>query len=55
MRQSQQVMLKDLIDNMNMVEDPNKDHPILSVEPFEIPGGDIAKAAIGPLLVANEL
>ena len=54
-RQPQQVMLKDLIDDMDVVEDTQEYRSVLRVQPLEMLGDDIIEASIGPLFVANEL
>jgi hypothetical protein len=55
MWQPQQMMLKNLVDDMDVVEDPQEDRRVLGIQPFEIPGDNIVEAAIGPLFVAYEL
>jgi hypothetical protein len=52
--QPQQMMLKDLIDKMHVVEDTNEDLCVL-LQSFEILAGNIIEAAVGPLFVVNEL
>lgn len=53
-RESQQVMLKDAVDHMDMVEDAKHDRGILAGQPVEILADDIEKAAIGPSFDGNE-
>ena len=54
-RQSLQVMLKDPIDDMDMVEDTHKVRRVLSVQAIDVLGNHFTKAAIGPLFIANEV
>jgi hypothetical protein len=37
MWQPQQMMLKNLVDDMDVVEDPQEDRRVLGIQPFEIP------------------
>jgi hypothetical protein len=55
MRQSPEVMLKDPVDDMDMVEDLQQNRAILRVQPVEILADHVVEAAIGPLFVANKL
>lgn len=50
-----QVMLKDPIDDIDVVENAEHDRGILFGKPVEILANHIVEAALGPLLVTNEL
>jgi hypothetical protein len=52
--QSLQVMLKDSVDHMYMVEDAEHDRGVLVGQPVEIPADNIVEAAIGPSFDGNE-
>jgi hypothetical protein len=54
MWQSLQVMLKDSVDHMYMVEDAEHDRGIPVGQPVEILANHIVEAAIGPSLYLNE-
>jgi len=49
------MVLKDLVDDMDMVEDAEHDRGFLGGQAVEIPADHIVEAAIGPALDINEL
>jgi hypothetical protein len=55
MWQSPQVVLKNSVDRMHMVEDAKHDRGILGGQLVEIPASYFIEAAIGPSLHGNEL
>jgi len=55
MRQSLQVMLKNSIDDMNVIEDTQHDQSILAGQSVEVPADRFVEATIGPAFHGDEL
>ena len=49
------MMLKDPIDDVDMVEDAQRDRRILGIQPVEIVCQDLIKPTIRPLLATDEV
>lgn len=55
MGQPLQVMLEDSVHDVDVVEYPHEDDAVLGVELVDASGRHLMQAAVGPLLVANEI
>jgi hypothetical protein len=54
-RQSLEMMPEDLIDHVDVVEDPQEHRRILRRDPLDVSRDHLAEAAVRPPLEANEL